>query len=168
MVDRKNISSGAPWESIVGYSRAVRIDNHVWVAGTTATDESGNVVGKGDPAAQARYALQKIGRALAEAVRAKGKRLTTIYVSQSDPDYYFSLGPIQKVFPEARVIGHHRLAPVCQEADRLRVRPDAQRGRPHPTCRFLASVRHIRGKCCAASARYGARLCETHARAGGG
>ena len=67
MVDRKNISSGAPWESIVGYSRAVRIDNHVWVAGTTATDESGNVVGKGDPAAQARYALQKIGRALAEA-----------------------------------------------------------------------------------------------------
>ena len=67
MVDRKNISSGAPWESIVGYSRAVRIDNHVWVAGTTATDESGNVVGKGDPAAQARYALQKIGRALEEA-----------------------------------------------------------------------------------------------------
>ena len=67
MVDRKNISSGAPWESIVGYSRAVRIDNHVWVAGTTATDESGNVVGKGDPAAQTRYALQKIGRALAEA-----------------------------------------------------------------------------------------------------
>ena len=67
MVDRKNISSGAPWESIVGYSRAVRIDNHVWVAGTTATDESGNVVGKGDPAAQARYALRKIGRALEEA-----------------------------------------------------------------------------------------------------
>ena len=67
MSDRKNISSGAPWEAIVGYSRAVRIGNHVWVAGTTATDESGNVVGKGDPAAQTRYALQKIGRALEEA-----------------------------------------------------------------------------------------------------
>ncbi len=44
------------------------------------------------------------GRALAEAVRATGKRLTAIYVSQSDPDYYFSLGPIKAAFPEARVI----------------------------------------------------------------
>ena len=67
MSDRKNISSGAPWESIVGYSRAVRIGNHVWVAGTTATDENGKVVGAGDAAAQTRYALQKIERALNEA-----------------------------------------------------------------------------------------------------
>ena len=62
--ERNNISSGASWESIVGYSRAVRIGNHVWVAGTTATDENGKVVGVGDAAAQTRYALQKIGRAL--------------------------------------------------------------------------------------------------------
>ena len=61
---RKNISSGASWESIVGYSRAVRIGNHIWVAGTTATDANGNVVGVGDVAVQTRYALQKIGRAL--------------------------------------------------------------------------------------------------------
>ena len=67
MSERKNISSGAPWESIVGYSRAVRIGNHVWVAGTTATDENGKVVGIGDAAAQTRYALQKIGHALHEA-----------------------------------------------------------------------------------------------------
>lgn len=64
MSDRKNISSGAPWETIVGYSRAVLIDNHIWVAGTTATDENGCVFGAGDPTAQTRYVLQKIGRAL--------------------------------------------------------------------------------------------------------
>ena len=67
MSDRKNITSGAPWESIVGYSRAVRVGNHVWVAGTTATDQNGDVVGVGDAAAQTRYVLQKIGRALKEA-----------------------------------------------------------------------------------------------------
>ena len=67
MPDRKNISSGAPWEAIVGYSRAVRVGNHIWVAGTTATDERGNVIGAGDPAAQTRYVLKKIGRALEEA-----------------------------------------------------------------------------------------------------
>jgi glyoxylase-like metal-dependent hydrolase (beta-lactamase superfamily II) len=44
------------------------------------------------------------GRAVAEQIRASGKTLTTIYISQSDPDYYFSLGPIQAAFPQARVI----------------------------------------------------------------
>ncbi|MBL8519908.1 MAG: RidA family protein [Betaproteobacteria bacterium] len=67
MQARQNISTGAPWESIVGYSRAVRIGNHVWVAGTTATDEQGQVVGVNDAAAQTRYALDKIARALESA-----------------------------------------------------------------------------------------------------
>lgn len=44
------------------------------------------------------------GRALAEAIKATGKTLTTIYVSQSDPDYYFSLKPVREAFPNARVI----------------------------------------------------------------
>lgn len=64
---RVNISSGAPWEATVGYSRAVRVGRLVEVAGTTAVDADGNVVGAGDPGAQARYALEKIGKALAEA-----------------------------------------------------------------------------------------------------
>ncbi len=67
MTKRQNISSNAPWEAVVGYSRAVRIGNHVWVAGTTATDEHGNVVEPNDAAAQTRYVLQKIETALKEA-----------------------------------------------------------------------------------------------------
>ena len=67
MVTRQNITSNAPWEAIVGYSRAVRIGNHIWVAGTTATDEHGKVVGIGNAASQTRYALQTIERALHEA-----------------------------------------------------------------------------------------------------
>ena len=51
----------------VGYSRAVRVGNHIWVAGTTSTDENGNVIGVGDVAVQTNYVLQKIGRALIEA-----------------------------------------------------------------------------------------------------
>ena len=64
---RLNVSSGAPWEPLVGYCRAVRIGNHVWVSGTTATDANGKVVGEGDAGAQMRYALEIIGRALKEA-----------------------------------------------------------------------------------------------------
>ena len=61
---RHNFASGAPWEPVAGYSRAVRVGPHVHVAGTTATDESGAVVGPGDAAAQTRRALDNIGRAL--------------------------------------------------------------------------------------------------------
>jgi len=66
-VSRRNISSGAPWEATVGYSRAVRLGQIVEVAGTTAVDDEGRVVGPGSPYTQARFALEKIGRALAEA-----------------------------------------------------------------------------------------------------
>ena len=64
---RQNISSGTKWEGIIGYSRAVRIGNLVWVAGTTAADENTQVVGVGDAYAQARFIFTKIERALKEA-----------------------------------------------------------------------------------------------------
>ena len=61
------VSSGVPFEAVVGYSRAVRVGNHVSVAGTTATDEKGEIIGVADIYAQAKYILEKIDKALTEA-----------------------------------------------------------------------------------------------------
>lgn len=63
---RRNVSSGTAWEVRYGYSRAVRVGNVVEVAGTTAVDADGHVVGAGDAYAQTRFILEKIERALQE------------------------------------------------------------------------------------------------------
>jgi len=63
-MNRIRIATGTPWEPIVGYSRAVRVGQHVWVSGTTATDAEGKIVGVGDPSVQTKQILLNIERAL--------------------------------------------------------------------------------------------------------
>lgn len=112
-MNRKNISTGTPWEAKVGYSRAVRVGQTVHVAGTTSTDDQGNIVGEGDPYAQTMHILKRIVKALSEAgASAEDVVRTRMYVLNIDDQDTIGRA-------HAEVFGNIRPAATMVEVSRL-------------------------------------------------
>lgn len=99
---RQSVSTGTTWETLAGYARAVRIGNHIWVSGTTATDAEGQLVGPNDAAAQTRFALGKIEAALAQLGASLGNVVRTRIYVRDLPDWEAAARVHGEVFADIR------------------------------------------------------------------
>lgn len=124
---RRNVSSGAVWEPIVGYSRAVRVGPWIVVAGTGAADEEGRVVSPGDAYGQTVYALRKIQASLAKAGgRMKDVVRTRMFVTRIEDweavgrahaEFFHDIRPVTTLLQVSRLIDPEMLVEV--EADAI-------------------------------------------------